>query len=90
MHRVSKRLADLRGALDVVATAGTRRSSDILVLGKVEQLERADGEAADLVVLDAPVPATPSRFLRSARGLLDAVRRSGPIRSQARRRARRC
>jgi anion-transporting ArsA/GET3 family ATPase len=52
LRRVSKRLVN-SGALDVVATAvpGIR---DILVLGKVKQLERA--RRADLI----PLPATPS------------------------------
>ena len=70
MRRISKRLSR-SGALDVVATAvpGMR---DILVLGKVKQLERAD--AADLIVLDAPAAGHAVSFLLSARGLLDAVR----------------
>ena len=67
------------GALDVVATAapGIR---DILVLGKVKQLERAG--VADLIVLDAPAAGHAIFFLRSARGLLDAAR-AGPINTQA-------
>ena len=78
MRRVSKRLTR-SGALDVVATAvpGMR---DILVLGKVKQLERAG--AADLIVLDAPAAGHAVSFLLSARGLLDAVR-VGPIQKQA-------
>src|SRR5207237_857890 len=66
-------------ALDVVATAapGIR---DILVLGKVKQLERAG--AADLIVLDAPAAGHAITFLMSSRGLLDAVR-VGPVRAQA-------
>lgn len=79
MTRISKRLVS-SGALDVVATAapGIR---DILILGKVKQLERS--KAADLIVLDAPAAGHAITFLRSARGLLDAVR-VGPINSQAR------
>jgi anion-transporting ArsA/GET3 family ATPase len=78
MRRISKRLVS-SGALDVVATAapGIR---DILVLGKVKQLERAN--VADLIVLDAPAAGHAVRFLTSAHGLLDAIR-VGPIRSQA-------
>ena len=78
MRRISKRLSR-SGALDVVATAvpGMR---DILVLGKVKQLERA--RAADLIVLDAPAAGHAVNFLLSARGLLDAVR-VGPIQKQA-------
>jgi anion-transporting ArsA/GET3 family ATPase len=78
LRRISKRLVR-SGALDVVATAapGIR---DILVLGKVKQLERAG--AADLIVLDAPAAGHAITFLMSARGLLDAVR-AGPVRAQA-------
>ena len=78
MRRVSKRLV-ASGVLDVVATAipGIR---DILVLGKVKQLERAG--MADLVLVDAPATGHAMTFLSSARGLLDAAR-SGPVRSQA-------
>lgn len=78
MRRVSKRLVS-SGVLDVVATAipGIR---DILVLGKVKQLERA--RMADLVLVDAPATGHAMTFLSSARGLLDAAR-SGPVRAQA-------
>jgi anion-transporting ArsA/GET3 family ATPase len=54
---------------------------DILILGKVKQLER--GKHADLIVLDAPAAGHAISFLRSARGLLDAVK-VGPINTQAR------
>jgi len=54
---------------------------DILLLGKVKQLERS--ETADLIVLDAPAAGHAITFLQSARGLLDAVR-VGPINAQAR------
>lgn len=79
LQRVSKRLVS-SGALDVVATAapGIR---DILVLGKVKQLER--GGAADLLLLDAPAAGHAISFLLAARALLDAVR-VGPINTQAR------
>ena len=53
---------------------------DILVLGKVKQLER--GGRADLIVLDAPAAGHAITFLLSARGLLDAVR-VGPVHTQA-------
>ena len=78
MRRISRRLSR-SGALDVVSTAvpGMR---DILVLGKVKQLERAG--VADLIVLDAPAAGHAVSFLLSARGLLDAVR-VGPINRQA-------
>jgi anion-transporting ArsA/GET3 family ATPase len=90
LRRVSKRLVST-GAMDVVATAAPG-IKDILLLGKVKQLERA-GEAgvaapdgtqpADLIVLDAPAAGHAISFLLSARGLLDAVR-VGPVSTQAR------
>ena len=78
MGRISKRLVS-SGALDVVATAipGIR---DILVLGKIKQLER--GREADLILVDAPATGHAMTFLSSAQGLLDAAR-SGPVRAQA-------
>ena len=78
MGRISRRLVS-SGAIDVVATAAPG-IKDILVLGKVKQLERAG--VADLIVLDAPAAGHAVTFLTSAAGLLDAVR-MGPIRSQA-------
>jgi hypothetical protein len=78
LRRISKRLV-ASGAIDVVATAAPG-IKDILVLGKVKQLERAG--AADLIVLDAPAAGHAVTFLMSPRGLLDAVR-VGPIRAQA-------
>jgi anion-transporting ArsA/GET3 family ATPase len=84
MNRISKRLAS-SGALDVVATAAPG-IKDILVLGKVKQLERASAAgapgAADLLVLDAPAAGHAFTFLTSARALLNAVT-VGPIRAQA-------
>ncbi len=79
MRRISRRLSR-SGALDVVATAvpGMR---DILVLGKVKQLERAG--VADLIVLDAPAAGHAVSFLLSARGL--ARRGEGRARSRSRR-----
>lgn len=78
LRRVAKRLVST-GVLDVVATAipGIR---EILVLGKVKQLERS-GES-DLIVLDAPAAGHAVTFLTSALGLMDAAR-GGPLRAQA-------
>ena len=78
MRRLSRRLVN-SGAIDVVATAvpGMR---DILVLGKVKQLEQSG--VADLIIVDAPAAGHAVRFLISPRGLLDAVR-VGPVRRQA-------
>jgi Mrp family chromosome partitioning ATPase len=84
LKRLSKRLLT-SGVVDMVATAipGIR---DIIVLGKVKQIERAmaagDAEAPDVVLIDAPAAGHAISFLRSAQGLVDAVR-VGPIRSQA-------
>jgi len=78
LQRVSRRLLS-SGVVDVVATAipGIR---DVLVLGKVKQLER--DRVADLIVVDAPATGHAVTFLTSASGLLDAAR-GGPVRSQA-------
>lgn len=79
LRRISKRLVSA-GAVDVVATAAPG-IKDILLLGKVKQLERSGD--VDLVVLDAPAAGHAITFLQSARALLDAVR-VGPINAQAR------
>ncbi len=78
LQRISKRLV-ATGAVDLVSTAvpGIR---DILVLGKVKQLERSGD--VDLILLDAPAAGHAITFLRSASGLADAVK-VGPINSQA-------
>lgn len=78
LRRISRRLSS-SGALDVVATA-VPGMKDILVLGKVKQLEREG--IADLILIDAPAAGHAVSFLLSPRGLLDAVR-VGPIRKQA-------
>lgn len=84
LKRLSKRLV-ASGVVDMVSTAipGIR---DIIVLAKVKQIERTmaagvDG-APDLILIDAPAAGHAIGFLRSAQGLLDAVR-VGPIRAQA-------
>ena len=79
LSRISRRLVQ-SGALDVVSTAAPG-IKDILVLGKVKQLERAG--TADLLILDAPAAGHSITFLQSARALLDAVK-VGPINTQAR------
>ncbi len=78
LSRVSKRLVS-SGALDVVATAAPG-IKDILILGKVKQLERA--AETDVIILDAPAAGHAITFLQSARALLDTVR-VGPINAQA-------
>ncbi len=79
LSRISRRLVS-SGALDVVATAAPG-IKDILLLGKVKQLERAG--VADMIVLDAPAAGHAITFLQSARSLLDTVS-VGPINAQAR------
>jgi anion-transporting ArsA/GET3 family ATPase len=78
LRRVSKRLVS-SGVVDVVSTAipGIR---DVLVLGKIKQLEREG--VADLIVVDAPATGHAITFLTSASGLVNAAR-GGPLRSQA-------
>jgi len=78
MRRVSKRLLS-SGVIDLVAGAipGIR---DVLVLGKVKQIERSG--VADLILVDAPATGHTMTFLSSAGGLLDAAR-GGPVRAQA-------
>lgn len=78
MKRISNRLVS-SGALDMVSTAvpGIR---DILVLGKIKQLERIS--EFDLMIVDAPAAGHAISFLRSASGLADAVK-VGPISNQA-------
>ena len=91
LKRISKRLSRT-GMIDVVATAAPG-IKDILVLGKVKQLERGGrfgdkldpeekGGPVDLIVVDAPAAGHAVQFLQSASGLLDAVA-VGPIRAQA-------
>ena len=78
LRRFSKRLMS-SGIIDIVSSAipGIR---DILVLGKVKQIEQAG--LADLVLVDAPATGHAMTFLSSASGLLDAAR-GGPVRTQA-------
>ena len=78
LSRISKRLVST-GALDVVATAAPG-IKDILILGKVKQLERKGD--VDLLVLDAPAAGHAITFLQAACALLDTVR-VGPINAQA-------
>jgi anion-transporting ArsA/GET3 family ATPase len=78
MRRVSKRLTKA-GTVDVVSTAAPG-IKDILLLGKVKQLEQRGD--ADLVILDAPAAGHAVTFLMSPRALLDTVS-VGPIKAQA-------
>jgi anion-transporting ArsA/GET3 family ATPase len=79
LRRISNRLTS-SGALDMVATA-TPGIKDVLLLGKIKQLERT--KVADVIIVDAPAAGHAISFLRSAQGLLDAVK-VGQIEAQAR------
>ena len=78
LDRISRRLMR-SGALEVVSTAAPG-IEDILLLGKVKQLERAAGD--DVLVLDAPAAGHAITFLRAPAALLETVT-SGPIHTQA-------
>jgi arsenite/tail-anchored protein-transporting ATPase len=77
-RRIAKRLAST-GVIDVVGTAAPG-IDDLVVLGKIKQLERS-GEW-DLIVVDGPAAGHAITFLTSAAGLRDAVR-GGPVGAQA-------
>lgn len=79
LRRITGRLIR-NGVLDIVATSAPG-IDDILILGRVKQLERAG--QFDVIILDAPAAGHAISFLQSARGLADAVG-SGPIATQAR------
>ena len=78
LRRVAHRMAST-GVLEVVATA-TPGIKDLLVLGKVKQLEQT--RHADLLVLDAPAAGHALSFLDAARVLHDTAK-VGPIHHQA-------
>lgn len=79
LKRISKRLVE-SGAVDMVATA-TPGIKDVLILGKVKQLEQR--KVADVIIVDAPAAGHAITFLSSAEGLLNAVN-VGQIETQAR------
>ena len=76
--RVAKRLART-GVIDVVAAAAPG-IDDIVVLGKIKQLELTGDY--DLVVVDGPAAGHAISFLQSARSLMDTIR-GGPVHAQA-------
>jgi arsenite-transporting ATPase len=76
--RIAKRL-NRTGVIDVVGTAAPG-IDDIVVLGKIKQLERSGDY--DLIVVDGPAAGHAITFLTAAAGLADAVS-SGPVRAQA-------
>jgi arsenite-transporting ATPase len=76
--RIAKRLSST-GVIDMIGTAAPG-IDDIVVLGKIKQLERSGDW--DLIVVDGPAAGHAITFLTSAAGMLDAVR-GGPVRAQA-------
>ena len=82
LGKISRRLKST-GTLDVIATA-VPGIKDILVLGKVKQIEVAAASSGSpgLIVVDAPAAGHAVTFLSSAYGLIEAAA-VGPIRTQA-------
>ena len=78
LARVARRLAS-SGVIDVVANAAPG-IDDIVVLGKLKQLER--GGDYDVVVVDGPAAGHAVTMLM-APASLSAAARSGPVRAQA-------
>jgi anion-transporting ArsA/GET3 family ATPase len=78
MRRVAKRFL-ATGAVDVLATT-TPGIRDLLVLGKVKQLEQLG--VADLILVDAPAAGHAITFLHAARSIREVVA-SGRVRHQA-------
>jgi len=78
LGRVSKRLAT-SGVIEVVATAAPG-IDDIVVLGKIKQLEQTG--SYDLIVVDGPAAGHAISFLMAPANLLKLMR-GGPVRSQA-------
>lgn len=76
--RLAKRL-NKSGVIDLVGTA-VPGIDDVVVLGKIKQLERSG--KYDLIVVDGPAAGHAITFLTSASGLADSVR-GGPVRVQS-------
>ncbi len=77
LSRVTRRLVN-SGVIDVVATASPG-IDDIVVLGKIKQLEQSG--LYDLIVVDGPAAGHAITFLLAAKSLLTV--RGGPIHHQA-------
>ncbi|MEO5901849.1 MAG: ArsA-related P-loop ATPase, partial [Ilumatobacteraceae bacterium] len=78
LRRVSRRLIS-SGVIDVVATAAPG-IEDIVVLGKIKQLERSGDW--DLILVDGPAAGHAITLLQAAAGMLATVR-GGPLHTQA-------
>lgn len=79
LDRIGARLIR-SGAIDVVATA-TPGIQDLLMLGKIGNLERED--PADVIIVDAPAAGHALTFLTSAHGMNSALTGSGPLQEQS-------
>lgn len=78
LGRITDRLTRT-GAIDTI-TAAAPGIRDLLVLGKIRQLEQ--GGEHDLIIIDAPAAGHAVTFLQSPSGMADSAP-SGPIRDQA-------
>ncbi len=78
LRRISRRLLSA-GIVDVVAQASPG-IDNLLVLGKIKQLERS--RVVDLIVVDGPAAGHAVTMLRTPRAMLDSVK-VGPILEQA-------
>lgn len=78
LKRISNRMSKA-GIVDIVSTA-TPGLRDLLVLGKIKQLERSD--EYDLIIVDAPAAGHAISFLRSPAGIRDSAS-SGALNNQA-------
>ncbi len=76
--RIARRLS-ATGVIDVVGTAAPG-IDDLVVLGRIKQLERSGD--FDLIVVDGPAAGHALTMLTAASGLGDSVD-SGPVRAQA-------
>jgi arsenite/tail-anchored protein-transporting ATPase len=76
--RIAKRLT-ATGVIDVVSTAAPG-IDDLVVLGKIKQLERSGDW--DVIVVDGPAAGHAVTMLTSAAGLRSAIS-TGPVRAQA-------
>ena len=77
-RRIAKRLTK-SGVIEVIGTAAPG-IDDLVVLGKIKQLERSGDY--DLIVVDGPAAGHAVTFLTTPAGLRDAVR-GGPVGEQA-------
>lgn len=78
LKRISNRMASA-GVVEIVSTA-TPGLRDLLVLGKIRQIQSSD--TADVIIVDAPAAGHAVSFLRSPRGIADTVS-VGALQSQA-------